>query len=68
MILVGYDNTSNRYGRSLERRLRRAFFGKRWAMALRSGDEIRFVVFEYPDGPFPYHVFAGTLKRSSGNG
>jgi len=50
MILVGYDNTSDRYVAHWN-----DVFGGRFSETLgygtRSGDEIRFV-FEYPDGPF----------------
>jgi hypothetical protein len=50
MIMVGYDNTSDRYVAHWN-----DVFGGRFSETLgygtRSGDEIRFV-FEYPDGPF----------------
>jgi hypothetical protein len=50
MIMVGYDNTSERYVAHWN-----DVFGGRFSETLgygtRAGDEIRFV-FEYPDGPF----------------
>jgi hypothetical protein len=50
MILIGYDNTSERYVAHWN-----DVYGGRFSETLgygtRSGDEIRFV-FEYPDGPF----------------
>jgi hypothetical protein len=50
MVLVGYDNTSERYVAHWN-----DVFGGRFSETLgygvRSGDEVRFV-FEYPDGPF----------------
>lgn len=50
MIMVGFDNTSDRYVAHWN-----DVFGGRFSETLgygtRSGDEIRFV-FEYPDGPF----------------
>jgi hypothetical protein len=50
MIMVGYDNTSERYVAHWN-----DVFGGRFSETLgygtRAGDEIRFI-FEYPDGPF----------------
>jgi hypothetical protein len=50
MIMVGYDNTSERYVAHWN-----DVFGGRFSETLgygtRAGNEIRFV-FEYPDGPF----------------
>jgi len=50
MIMVGYDNTSDRYS-LIGMTSSAGVFRKTLGYGTRSGDEIRFV-FEYPDGPF----------------